>query len=50
MLSKDGHVENPHNFDGNLRLREHEQVDSERFSQREVVGDLLRGNSCEQQS
>lgn len=29
MLSNGDQVENPHKFDGNLRLREHQQEDSE---------------------
>ena len=49
MLSNDDLRENPHNFEGNLRLREHEQYESEVFSQGELGGDVLRGDSSEQQ-
>lgn len=30
MLSKDDQVDDPHKFDGNLILREHQKDDSER--------------------
>ena len=49
MLSNGDQVENPNKFDGNLSLREHQKDESEGFSQGELGGDMLRGDSSEQQ-
>ena len=49
MLSNGDQKENPNKFDGILSLREHQKDDSEGFSQGELGGDMLHGDSSEQQ-